>query len=68
MSDKEIYDKICECLQEINPAFTVETMVDRNFISGRVYGADKEEVLQIANLEKNHRIVRDKRDRSEKKE
>lgn len=68
LSDKEIYDKICECLQEINPAFTVETMVDRNFISGRVYGADKEEVLQIANLEKNHRIVRDKRDRSEKKE
>lgn len=68
LSDKEIYEKICECLQEINPAFTVETMVDRNFISGRVYGADKEEVLQIANLEKNHRIVRDKRDRSEKKE
>lgn len=68
LSDKEIYDKICECLQEINPAFTVETMVDRNFISGRVYGADKEGVLQIANLEKNHRIVRDKRDRSEKKE
>lgn len=68
LSDKEIYEKICECLQEINPAFTVETMVDRNFISGKVYGADKEEVLQIANLEKNHRIVRDKQDRSEKKD
>ncbi|WP_297023078.1 cation diffusion facilitator family transporter [uncultured Dialister sp.] len=60
LDDKEIYEKICECLQEINPAFTVETMVDRNFISGKVYGADKEEVLQIANLEKNHRILRKK--------
>lgn len=60
LDDKEIYEKICECLHEINPAFTVETMVDRNFISGKVYGADKEEVLQIANLEKNHRILRKK--------
>lgn len=53
MKDEEIYQAICARLKEINPAYTVETMVDRNFISGKVYGSDEEEVREIADRKKS---------------
>lgn len=37
-SDEEIYEVILRELTKINPKYHVETMVDRNFISGKVYG------------------------------
>lgn len=52
LKDKEIYDEICSHLKAINPEYTVETMVDRNFISGKLYGWDEEEVKEIADRNK----------------
>ena len=53
MKDKEIYDEICSHLKAINPEYTVETMVDRNFISGKVYGWDEKEVKENADRNKD---------------
>ncbi len=36
--DSEIYQLVSRELAKINPKYFVETMVDRNFISGKVYG------------------------------
>lgn len=53
LKDEEIYKEICSHLKAINPEYTVETMVDRNFISGKVYGSDEEEVREIADRKKH---------------
>ncbi len=37
-SDEEIYDAIIKELKGIHEAYHIEMMVDRNFISGKVYG------------------------------
>ena len=38
----------------MNPAYTAEIMVDRNFISGKVYGVDKDEAQRIASFTESH--------------
>lgn len=53
LKDEDIYKEICSHLKAINPEYTVETMVDRNFISGKVYGSDEEEVREIADRKKH---------------
>lgn len=45
-SDEEIYHIISGKLKEINPKYSCEIMIDRNFIAGRVYGINKEEELE----------------------
>ena len=44
LKDEEIYHAVLEELKKGNPEYTVETMVDRNFISGRVYGSEEEDL------------------------
>ena len=41
LSDPEIYSMISEEMKKINDKYTIEMMVDRNFISGKVYGSEK---------------------------
>lgn len=41
LNDSEIYNTISQEMKKINGKYTVEMMVDRNFISGKVYGSDK---------------------------
>ena len=40
LNDGEIYHAISDELRKINPAYHIETMIDRNFISGKIYGND----------------------------
>lgn len=54
LKDEDIYTIISGNLKKMNPAYTVEIMVDRNFISGKVYGADKNEIQRIAAFKENH--------------
>lgn len=61
-SDEEIYRILSAQLQEINPKYHAEMLIDRNFISGKVYGVDKKEaqrrlddILQKSDSEKDYR-------------
>ncbi len=38
-TDEEIYDAVNREMQKINPDYRIDLMVDRNFISGKRYGA-----------------------------
>ena len=44
-NDEEIYEAILSQLKSIHPEYHVETMVDRNFISGKVYGDSKDGII-----------------------
>lgn len=46
--DEEIYEAILSELKQINPNYHVETMVDRNFISGKTYGDSKDGAIDAA--------------------
>ena len=37
-TDKEIYEIISEKMKNINPTYHVKLLVDRHFISGKIYG------------------------------
>ena len=65
LKDEDIYTIISGNLKKMNPAYTVEIMVDRNFISGKVYGADKDEAQRIASLAENHEKYRAENDSGE---
>ena len=54
LKDEDIYTIISGNLKKMNPAYTAEIMVDRNFISGQVYGADKDEAQRIASFTESH--------------
>lgn len=41
VSDSEIYDKINHEMKKLNPHYIIELLVDRNFISGKRYGASQ---------------------------
>lgn len=44
LSDEEIYKTISEEMKKINPAYHVELMVDRNYVSGKRFGVSEEEI------------------------
>ncbi len=53
--DEEIYEILLGQLKKINPNYHVEMMVDRNFISGKVYGDSKEGLIEAENAMKNEK-------------
>ena len=44
-TDQEIYQALQKELLSIDPQYHIEMMVDRNFISGKVYGESREDLF-----------------------
>ena len=44
-TDREIYQALQKELLSIDPQYHIEMMVDRNFISGKVYGESREDLF-----------------------